>query len=149
MPYNIIYEGLKNTSFPARMEITSKNPLVVLDGAHNPDGAKVLSKEIKKYKGRVTAIIGMMKDKDYEDFLRTTLCDCSRAIAVEVEEMPRSLSAIELCNCANKYCECITAESYISAIKKAVEINCGEPIFVFGSLYLASGIRGVLKEYFK
>ena len=147
--YNIIYGGLKNTAFPARMEIISKNPLVVLDGAHNPDGAKVLSKEIKKYKGRVTAVIGMMKDKDYEDFLKNTLCDCRMAVAVEVENMPRSLSAKELCSSANKYCECIIADSYMSAIKKAEEIACGEPIFVFGSLYLASGVRGILKEYFK
>lgn len=149
IPYNIIYEGLKKATFPARMEIISRTPLVVLDGAHNPDGAVAISKELKKYDGRVTAVIGMMKDKDYEEFLKNTLCYCNGAVAVEVKGMPRSLSAEELLLAAKRYCKCVLAESYVSAIKLAAEISADGPIFVFGSLYLASAIRQVLKEYFK
>lgn len=148
IPYNIIYEGLKNTSFPARMEIISLDPLVVLDGAHNPDGASVLAKELQKQRD-VTAIIGMMRDKDINAFLENTLKYCKSAVAVEVYDMPRSLSAKELCDIANKICPCETAEDYLSAIKKAMEKSCGKPIFVFGSLYLASRIRPFLKEFFK
>ena len=76
IPYNIIYRGLINTFFPARMEIISRKPLVVLDGAHNPDGADVLANELKKHNGKVTAIIGMMRDKDCEEFLKNILCYC-------------------------------------------------------------------------
>lgn len=147
--YNIIYEGLKAATFPARMEIISRNPLVVLDGAHNPDGAKALSYELKKYDGKMTAIIGMMKDKAYESFLENTLCYCKAAVAVEVKGMPRSLSADELKATAEKYCKCVAAEDYLSAIRTAKEFSLGQPIFVFGSLYLASAIREKLKEYFK
>ncbi len=147
--YNNIYEGLKNATIPARMEIISRNPLVILDGAHNPDGALVLAQELKKYNGRVTAIIGMMKDKDFEEFLKSTLCYCKSAIAVEVKGMPRSLSSQELCSVSNKYCNCVQAKDYIDAIKTAERTADGEPVFIFGSLYLASALRAKLKEYFK
>lgn len=149
IPDNIICEGLKNTFFPARMEIISEKPLVVLDGAHNPDGASVLKKELLKHSGEVTAIIGMMKDKDYPEFLKTTLSCCKYAVAVEVEGMPRSLSAEELCETANKYCKTSVAKNYTEAMQKAKSISDGKPIFVFGSLYLASAIRNFLKEFFE
>ena len=61
IPYNIIYEALSETYFPARMEVISKKPLVILDGAHNPDGANALSQTLKKYSGKATALIGMMR----------------------------------------------------------------------------------------
>ncbi len=141
IPYNIIYKGLESVSFPARMEILCKQPLVVLDGAHNPDGAKVLADELEKYSGNVTAIIGMMRDKDYEKFLKQTLKYCNNAIAVQVEGMPRSLSARELSETANKYCSCSVAGNYIEALKLAKKQAGENPIFIFGSLYLASGIR--------
>lgn len=149
IPYNIIYKGLENAFFPARMEIISETPLVVLDGAHNPDGAAVLSKELKKHNGSVTAIIGMMKDKDSDEFLKTTLGFCKNAIAVEVSGMPRSLKAEQLKEKAEKYCNCVTATDYETAIQKAIELSDGNPIFVYGSLYLAAAIRPYLKEEFK
>ena len=149
IPYNIIYRGLINTFFPARMEIISRKPLVVLDGAHNPDGAVVLANELKKHNGKVTAIIGMMRDKDCGEFLKTTLSYCKNAVAVEVRGMPRSLKADELKATASKYCKCISAEDYKAAIKKAITKAGNNPIFILGSLYLASAIRPYLMEYFK
>ncbi len=149
IPYNIINKGVSNTFFPARMEVISQKPLVVLDGAHNPDGACVLAKELKKYNGKVTAIIGMMRDKDYKDFLATTLINCKSCVTVKVDGMERSLNAAELSKTASKFCECFTSEDYVTAIRKANEISGGEPIFVFGSLYLASAIREELKNFFK
>ncbi len=148
IPYNIMCRGLKETFFPARMEVICNQPLIILDGAHNPDGAKVLSKELEKYSGEVTAIIGMMKDKDYEEFLNNTLCFCKNAVAVTVTDMPRSLSAEELYNIASKICDCVTAENLANAIDVAIEKSGGKPIFIFGSLYLASAIRPILKEKF-
>ena len=148
IPYNIICKGLRETFFPARMEVISKNPLIVLDGAHNPDGAKALCKELLKYSGEVTAIIGMMKDKDYEEFLKNTLCFCKNAVAVTVPDLPRSLTNKELSETAGKYCKCVNAENLKDALEKATEISNGKPIFIFGSLYLASAIRPILKEKF-
>lgn len=141
IPYNIIYEALKETRFPARMEIVSRKPLIIIDGAHNPDGAFVLARELKKYQGKVTAIIGMMKDKNYNEFLKNTLCYCKAAVVVEVKNIPRSLKAEELQKSASLFCECYKSDDYDEAIKTAKLVSNGEPIFIFGSLYLASQIR--------
>ena len=146
IPYNIIYSALAETYFPARMEVISKKPLVILDGAHNPDGANALAKTLKEYNGKATAIIGMMKDKDCKEVLKTTLPYCKNAVAVAVRNMPRSLSKDDLKELAEKYCPCVTAENYDDAINK---ISKEETVFVFGSLYLASDIREKLKKFFK
>ena len=142
IPYNVIYVSLKETKFPARMEIVREKPLVIIDGAHNPDGAFVLANEIKKFSGEVVAIIGMMKDKDFEEALKTTLPYVKKAIAVEVKNMPRSLKANELKSVAEKYCKCDMAESY----EKAIEMAGDNPIFIFGSLYLAADMRKFFKK---
>lgn len=145
IPYNVICEGLKNTFFPARLEVISSSPIVLLDGAHNPDGALVLAKELSKFKEKPVAIIGMMADKNIDEVLKLTLKHCSSAIAVSVPDMPRSMKARELCAKAEKYSECITAESLEEALVLAEE----KPLAVFGSLYLAGSIRPLLLERFK
>ena len=151
--YNILYETVKkalaNTFFPARAEIIRKKPLVVLDGAHNPDGAMELAKILKKHGGNVIAVIGMMSDKDYKAVLKNTLPFCRAAVAVTVENMPRSLSAAELADIAALYCPAWAAENYDSAIEKAARAAGEDPVFVFGSLYLAGGIRQKLIDFYK
>ena len=145
IPYNIIYKGLKNTFFPARLEIISQKPLVLLDGAHNPDGADVLARELRKLPKKPVAIIGMMRDKNVDNVLKETLKYCKGAVAVAVPDNPRSLKAEALSQIAQKYCPCVTADGLLSALK----ITDGEDIAVFGSLYLASAIRPMLLEKFK
>lgn len=141
IPYNIIYKALASTYFPARMETVSKKPLIVIDGAHNPDGAAALAKELKKYNGEAVAIIGAMRDKDFETVLKRTLPYCRAAITVEVENMPRAEVAENLAAAASKYCEAVAAKDYKTALKLAKEKAGDNPIFVFGSLYLAADIR--------
>lgn len=144
--YQDICIGLKNTVFPARMEIVSKNPLIIIDGAHNHDGASALVKELKKFEGKVTAVVGMCRDKNYEEFLKTTLFYCKNAVAVGIENTPRSLSLDEIFLTASKYCDTQKANNYRNAIEMAKQKSKGNPIFIFGSLYLASGIRPYLTE---
>lgn len=141
-----IKKGLKNTFFPARLEVISAKPLVILDGAHNPDGAFVLAKAMERYNGKITAIIGMCKDKECDTVLKQTLPYCKRAVAVGIKDFARSLAADELKVLAQKYCPTEIAATYDDAIQKVVE---DEVIFVFGSLYLASAIRPKLKNFFK
>ncbi len=138
--------ALANTYFPARLEVISKKPLVILDGAHNPDGAAALAQFLKQYKGKASAIIGMMKDKDYETVLSVCLPYIYKAVAVTVENAPRTLTADELSRSASKYTECAPAESYAEALEI---LKDEEVIFVFGSLYLASSIREKIKKFNK
>ncbi len=59
-------EGLKDISWPGRMQIVSREPLIVLDGAHNPTAIRELADSIKAgfiYR-RLVLVIGVMEDKD-------------------------------------------------------------------------------------
>ena len=136
-----IKKGLQNAFIPARLEVISKNPLIVIDGAHNPDGADALCEALKDYEN-ITAIIGVMKDKNYREVLAKTLPFCEKAICVK-PNVPRALSAGELTVVASEYCQNVsTADNLSDALAQVGD----SPIFAFGSLYLASEIRPLLRD---
>lgn len=138
--------GIENATIPARLELINKNPVVFLDGAHNPNGADALSSFMKNYDGKICAVVGMMKDKNCDGFLKQVVKFCKSVVTVTVKENPRTASAEELAVIAKKYCnDVITAPDYYTAINIISEkSNNKDPIFVFGSLYLAGGLRDIL-----
>lgn len=148
IPYPVIYKGIEKACFPARIEVISKRPLVILDGAHNPDGAAALAEFMKPYSDRITAIVGVMQDKDYKDLLKITLPHCKNAVALAVPDMPRSLPADELCKAVAEYCSCTAAKDANTALLTAKSLAGENPIFVFGSLYLACALRPLLFKNF-
>lgn len=139
--------GIKNAFIPARMEILSKNPLIILDGAHNPDGAEALSRFMEDYSGKITALIGVMKDKDYKEVLSLTLKHCKSVVCVTPNDLPRALTGEELMKEAKEYCsDVISVDTVTEGLEIAKEKAKNEPIFIFGSLYLASNVRKHFKE---
>lgn len=59
-----IIEGIETTSWPGRLEIVSKDPLVFMDGAHNEEGAKALLNYAEEFMPRpLTLVFGAMRDK--------------------------------------------------------------------------------------
>jgi len=67
-----IREGLKNTVWPGRLQIVSKEPLLILDGAHNPGAIRNLSHSIRAgfYYKRLILVLGVMADKDVRNIVR-------------------------------------------------------------------------------
>ena len=142
---NDIKSGLETAFIPARLEVVSQNPLVVIDGAHNPDGANALCDVLKACKN-ITVIIGVMRDKNYKEVLSKTLPFCKNVICVK-PGVPRALPADELSSVAKQYVKNVfVAAGLQDAIYLAKEKSNGSAIFVFGSLYLASEIRPLLKS---
>lgn len=140
-----IKRGIKEAFIPARLEIISLNPLIVIDGAHNPDGAKTLTTALMEHPDS-TAIVGVMRDKNYNAVLKQTLQFCKNVICVNPAG-ERALSAEQLSTVAQKYCKNVfVADSLDSAINLAKQKCKDAAIFVFGSLYLASEIRPLLKQ---
>ena len=148
VPQESIVQGIAKASIPARLEIISQKPLVILDGAHNKNGGTALADFLKKHQNTV-AIIGMMADKDCDSFLEITLPYVEKVITVTVKENPRTISAESLAELAKKYCkDVVVADSYKRAIQMASKDLENRPLFVFGSLYLAGGIRDDLISHF-
>lgn len=135
--------GLERAFVPARLEVVSQNPLIVIDGAHNPDGANALCEALKDSEN-ITAIIGVMRDKNYKEVLSKTLPFCKNVICV-TPDVPRALPANELSVVAMPYCKnVVVADNLDDALNIAMQND--NSIFIFGSLYLASQIRPLLKK---
>lgn len=140
-----IQAGLKNAFIPARLEVVSRDPLIIIDGAHNPDGADALATALKEYND-ITAIIGVMRDKNYKEVLSKTLPLCKNVICVK-PNVSRALPADELAVTAQQYCNNIfIGDNLKDAFVIAKEKSNNNPIFIFGSLYLASEIRPLLND---
>ena len=74
--YNIssqdISDGLKHTTWPGRMHVVSKNPMIIMDGAHNQGAIRALASTLErdfKYR-RLVLVLGIMGDKDIDKMLK-------------------------------------------------------------------------------
>ncbi len=131
--------GIAATAFPSRMEILRKQPLVILDGAHNPAGARALSAAIPLLGERpITAICGMLGDKQWREAVAFIAPHCKELYALTPKN-PRALHAKELAEEASKYCHSRACEDITTAWNLAEQ--SGNAILIWGSLYLASEMR--------
>ena len=147
--HNVLY-GLKHTIHPARFEVISDNPTIILDGAHNVDGMKSLLMSLKKYLPgkKIIGIVGMLKDKDIDNSIKTIAPILSKIVAVTPQN-PRALPADMLAQIAKRYCKNVESLSgnlsqVISVINMLIDSDCA--VVVFGSLYLLSDVRNILKS---
>lgn len=139
--YEKIKFPLKNIKFPARLDIVFKDPMIVVDGAHNLDGINNLKYNIMNlFKGKnIIGIAAMLRDKDVDSSLKSFLPLVSKLIVTEINN-ERSLKSFEIFDIAKIYCKDIFIEKNIKyALKKAHSLYKKDSvILVFGSLYLAS-----------
>lgn len=144
-----IKNGIQKATIPARVQIVSKDPLIVIDGAHNKDGVCALCDNIKKLftDRKITAVIGMMKDKDIDSVVKMLAPLCNKMISVTVDN-PRTISAIELKEKLKPYCNNVEAcDDPIEAFNNAkLNLDKDEMLLVCGSLYLAAQIENIIKR---
>ena len=143
-----IKRGIYSARIAARVQIISRNPLIVIDGGHNADGVEALCSILKTtFKGySISALLGMMKDKDVDTAVSLLAPLCERVYTSAVN-VPRSMDAEELRKKASLYCNETMAFSNsgdaFNALKNTVED--GGMLLVCGSLYLASEIENLIK----
>ena len=147
-----IKDGIRKTILPARVEVISKKPLVILDGGHNEDGAKAFYEAVKECfdsNKKLFVVAGMMNDKAVEESLKPLISKADTFVAVTPEN-PRAMKAEALSEIAKKYCHnvalCDNANSSLDLIKN--EITKNDMLFVVGSLYLAGEVRNKLIKTF-
>ena len=146
-----ILQGLADARMPARIEVLRRHPLLLLDGCHNPDGAKMLAATLTRadFEENLVGVLGVLADKDYKDML-SDLAPCFAKIYTVTPNCPRALSAEELQKEARFHTDAEAADSVADAIRKAVDYadeNNLAGVVVCGSLYLAAEARPyLLKE---
>lgn len=140
-----IKSGLSKAVNPARFELLNKNPIVVLDGAHNPNGIEALKTAVNNFLDgkKITCIMGMLADKDIDSSIKLLSGIFDSVYTVPVDN-PRAISAEEL---SKKCRECFKNVTSFNSAETAFDTafekakNDGGAVLICGSLYLAGEIR--------
>ncbi len=135
-----VKEALMLCKWSGRFEIVSHNPYVIVDGAHNPDGARMLKYSLNAYfpGEKFIYIIGVFKDKDYRQVLKNTLPHAKRVYTINAPA-PRGLPSEELAKCVaevsnNKITHIEAKNSVRDALNSISRERLSGRIVVFGSL---------------
>ena len=138
-----IVSGIEQTRFPARIEVVSTAPLVIVDGAHNPDSAKALAATLLAAGAKgLSAVCGILRDKNAEEIL-AMLSPYIGTLYTVTPDSPRALTAEELAAIAAPLAlpgGAVPCPSLGSAMTQALNAP-GNGVLVFGSLYLAAEAR--------
>lgn len=145
IPEAAIREGLAKTAWPGRFEVLTHDPLVLLDGGHNPQCMQALHQAVRDYlpNQRLIVLTGVLADKDYDAMYDETAQLASSFVTVTPPN-PRALPAADLAAFLQKYGKpvtvCETVEAGVSAaLAQAREQTAA--VLAYGSLYMAGIIR--------
>lgn len=144
-----IREGFSRVRQIGRFELMRETPLVILDGAHNPDGAKALLQTVRTcFPGKkILLITGILADKEV-DAAVDTLCRIGDGFVATEPDSPRKLPAEALAEkfrAAGKACKAIASAN--EAVDYAMKEAGGYDVILFtGSLYLIGAIRGLFHD---
>ena len=144
-----IVKSIKNVKWKGRLEVLSKNPYVVIDGAHNIQGIETLSRNIKKYfkYENLYLILGILADKDVEEMIKVIAPMAKKIYAVTPNSIRAEL-AEDLKREIIKYNEnCEAYDDYKEAYLTAIN-DANENVFVLasGSLYMIGDMRKIIRE---
>lgn len=130
--------GLHQAVWIGRFETISKEPLIILDGAHNADGIHALCETLKQMED-VQVLFSVLKDKNFEAMLQELETVCGEILVVPFyNERALDVRLLE----GRKHIHLM--ESYERAIPHALQKV--KPLVITGSLYFISDVRKYLIE---
>lgn len=141
-----ILDGLRKVVWPARLEFIEDRPSILIDGAHNPSGARSLRRYVEEFwKGPVTLVFGAMSDKDVEG-MAAVLFPMARSIVLTRVRDSRAATNARMGKLALSATQnVIFTETVSQALSWARSVTAPEGLIVFaGSLYLAGEVKRLL-----
>lgn len=143
-----IRRALVNVRWPGRMEVISEEPLVVIDGAHNLDGAINLKESMAFYfrNRKIILILGMLRDKDVDSVSEVLAIDAKKVILVTPDDF-RALDAEILQHHLEPVSNVVKADSIRdAAIKALADYEEGDVILSAGSLYTIGDMKSAFMK---
>lgn len=145
-----VVKGLAAAQWPGRLEVVPADSLglerVVLDGAHNPAGARVLRDALADLGVvRPVLVFGAMKGKRVAAMLRV-LATLEPTVVFTRPPADTALAPAEL---ATRWegltgASAATEDDPVAALRRAADLSRGRTVVVCGSLYLVGALRGFL-----
>ena len=115
-----------------------KNNKLLIDGTHNPLGAKVLNQYLQSLSCRKHVILGMMSNKDHNEYINY-FKDIETLITIDIPNQPNSIKGIELKEKINNFSN-IKYKKTIEEAISSIKLEKNDIILITGSLYLAGEI---------
>jgi dihydrofolate synthase/folylpolyglutamate synthase len=140
-----VQEAAATATSPGRMEILRRDPIVLTDGAHNPDGMASLAAALREEFAGIqwTAVIGAMADKDITGMLGH-LRGLVREVHAAAADSPRALPAGEMAELAQQQLGMPATAHPSVAVAVAAAQATGTPVLVTGSIYVVGEARRAL-----
>lgn len=153
-----IRRGLARVAWPGRLEVMRESPTVLLDVAHNEDGARVLSRAVRDlFSGRrIHLVVGLLKDKDVKGFL-ANLLPLASSVVVSRPDSPRAMEPQDLAEEVKALCGTLPGSDSCHLpvlverdIPRAVDLALSvavedDVVLVTGSFYLVGHARRWLR----
>ncbi len=152
--YNVAEEnirsGIRSAVWHSRFEVISKDPTVIFDGAHNPEGISAATESIIRYFGdeKVIVLSGVLADKDYK-FIANKIARVASSVYTLTPDNPRALRASEY---AGEFIslgiEATASDSLVLATERAYNAakKTGRALVVLGSLYTYKEVKDKIDE---
>ena len=151
IPPEALAAGLSSAEWPARFEVLCEDPLLILDGGHNPQCARAFGESLSAFrpgeKWRIA--LGMLRDKEYETVIDILLPQAALFICLTPEN-ERALPAEDLAEAVRaRGGRAVSFGSLEAGMKAGLhgDTERPDPTAVFGSLYLAGPVREWWKNH--
>jgi dihydrofolate synthase/folylpolyglutamate synthase len=141
VPDRAIEEGIGRTKWPGRLERISETPEILIDGAHNPAGARALARYLERFyrDRRVRLIYGAMRDKAVEEVCGI-LFPLAQEVIATAPDQPRALHPQAIVGLTD-HPNMRTASSLDEALELVRDTGAGDVVVITGSLYLVGEAR--------
>ena len=149
IPHSVVERGLAQVVWPGRLEVVHEEPLVVMDGAHNPQAAAALRAALMELSGsrRIHLLVGMSNDKSVEG-LGEMVGTLALSATCTKSRHPRALDPTALAKRLSVFCPDVhvmsdAADAYTYLLNAVAPTDA---IVVTGSLYLVGQLRAALRN---
>jgi dihydrofolate synthase/folylpolyglutamate synthase len=144
-----IYSGIAETRWPGRLEIVSKKPFILLDGAHNPAATRALKRFLEDafHVERLVMIVGILTDKAWKPMLRE-LASVADTVILTRPQYERAADPHKLAAFMRNLSRDIVVEPHLpDAVSLALDV-VGEDgaVCITGSLYTVGDAKAYLAE---
>ncbi|MCC6767392.1 MAG: bifunctional folylpolyglutamate synthase/dihydrofolate synthase [Deltaproteobacteria bacterium] len=139
-----IRAGLADVRWPGRLQVVCREPLVLLDGAHNAAGVEALAEDVRVRAAgrRVRVLFGVMRDKGWQTMLRG-LAEVTSEIVVTRPRQPRSASPADVAGAAP--CPVRVVDDPVAAYRELLATSAPDDVVVVaGSLFLIGDLLPVI-----
>lgn len=148
---DLLRNAIKKVKSPGRLEIMSRNPTVLVDASHNPEGVRVTRAAIEESFSfeEVVLVLGVMKDKEIVEMLKNLDNFASRVICTQITS-ERALSAQDLAKLAKNQLTISEVSFEVdikNALAAAIEYAKDQKSFgvvIMGSIALAGAVKELI-----